>query len=321
MLNALELLREFLAVYAPSAQENNLSRRIADLTRPYGDVSADSMHNVRVRMPGELKLLLCAAMDTPGLAITHHAGGGFFRFACMSPDVTGALCRPGHAVVVGDTLGILVADSGFNQASPNPDLMYIDFGPDSGVAVGDIAAPAPDIHIGSQGIRGAAVSRAGCVLLLQTLAAHTGGGLSCLFTARRGLTSRGARNAASSLDAALIVSVELSVSGNTPAGFAAAFGGGPVLRLIDGRFPYRAEALDALRKAAERAGVPLQTEAVALGQPGEASVLSMYGGGTPAAVLGLPARNLDTHAPLIHAADLEAAGKVLSALALEVCRV
>jgi endoglucanase len=312
----LDLLKELLSVYAPSSREDALSQRIAELARPCAEVKTDSLGNV-LAVGGNPKLMLCAPMDAPGFAVTHDAGGGFFRFACMNADRTAALCRPGLAMTVGRALGVMAADGNFNPASPHPDAMFLDFGANAGVKVGDIAALAPDLLAVGEGLRAATMARAGCALLLDLLSA--GSKASFLFTARQNLSSRGARNIAPALDARLIVSVELSACGSSPGSKnAVTLGGGPVLRLTDNRFPYRAEALDALRNAAGKAGVALQVEAVASGQPGEASILSAYGGGTPAAVLGLPARYLDTHAPLIHPADLEAAKKVLAALALEV---
>ena len=160
-------------------------------------------------------------------------------------------------------------------AGKGDDDPFLDFGAGSDVQVGDIAAPVPEVYDIGGGIAAAALSRAGCAVLLQVLAeAKPVDNIVCLFTARRNLDSRGARNAAPALQADRIVSVELT----------------------------------AWKKGSDQPA--LQSDFLLSGKDSEAAVLSLHGGGTTAAVLGIPARYLDTAMPVCRLEDIEAAGRM-----------
>ena len=79
-----KLLQKLVPPVSVSGREEEISRVIETLAKPYGQISRDHLGNLVVHKPGNgRRILLAAHMDTIGLIVTHVDEKGFVRFAAI----------------------------------------------------------------------------------------------------------------------------------------------------------------------------------------------------------------------------------------------
>ncbi len=328
------LLTQLVACHGTPGEEGEVAALLSRICAPYvTDMGCDSFGNFIAHLGGGgPRVMLCAHMDTPGLAVTAVDEQGYVRFAPLGqknspPPGTPVLLQNGRR-------GVIASEKTAAAEGATQSASYIDIGTQSAeetrslVSTGLRAVPfgepvfferrvlAPQLH-----------NRLGCAALVLTLALLSARraqrrvspdyDVYFVFTAQESLGGRGAGIAARALSPTYVLGVDVAPT-DDGAGAAAPslrLGGGPALKLMDQNYVAHAAVVSWLRAAASRLNVPLQADTVSGIR--ETRTLHSEAGGLRTGGLSLPVRHLDTPLGLMDRGDLDACVQVLIA-ALEI---
>jgi putative aminopeptidase FrvX len=211
--------------------------------------------------------------------------------------------------------------------------LYIDIGARSadearamGVAVGDpvgYVSELAEVGLNSGRFIGKAIDdRAGCALLLHLLEElkeqALPGDVYAIFSVQEEVGLRGARVAGQAIQADVALALDMTAADDTPDTGTKnlEIGKGPALKLMDASLLAHPAICRALTAAAERVGVPLQSE-ILTGIGTDAGALYQAGAGVPTGCLSVA--NRYTHSPveMLDMRDLEGAYQVLREFVLQ----
>jgi tetrahedral aminopeptidase len=322
-----DIIRKLSECFGPSGMEAEVRECIrAELPR---DVQArvDAMGSLIVHRAGSgdgRKVMLAAHMDEIGVVITHVDRNGFLRFGSVG-GVAPLNLAGGRVRFAGGATGAIGCEK-LDEPSRVPalDKFFIDVGAKSPeecpVKVGDVACfQRACEEMGNRIVAKAMDDRIGCAILLQTLkelgkSPHE---LFFVFTVQEEVGLRGAVTSSYGVEPDLALSVDVTLTGDTPEcpPMAVSLGAGPAVKIKDGGMLAHVGVKDWLIRSAETAAVPYQREVLLRGTT-DAAAIQLSRAGVPAGCLSIPTRYVHSPSEIVDYGDVLAAVKLLgSALA------
>ena len=242
------LIQKLTETFSPSGYESPSGRSSAAKWKPLADeVRVDALGNLIVRKGTKGKngkrIMLAAHMDEIGLIATHIDENGFIRFTSIG-GVRPHTMLSGRVHFANGTQGVIGDGKvlACRQIAHALRECYIDVGATSAkdcpVKVGDVAAfERPFLDLGERLVAKSMDDRIGCAVLIETLRAlktspHE---LYFVFTTQEEVGTRGATTSAFGIDPDIGLSVDVTLTGDTPKDtpMAVSLGKGPAVKVKD----------------------------------------------------------------------------------------
>ena len=319
------LIKKLAEAYGPSGYENQVRDLIRAEIRNLPDyITVDPLGNliavIKKNSKSGKKVMLSAHMDEIGVMVSHVDDKGFARFQPIG-GVKPLACLGSRVRFADGTVGVIGMDEKRDDPSKVPALseLYIDFGAaskaDCPARVGDAAGFCRSMQeMGDRLVAKSLDDRVGAAILIETLRAlkRTPHEVAFVFSVQEEVGLRGAGPAAYGLDAELGIAVDVTLTGDTPNGLKmeVALGGGPAIKVRDGRMLADPRIKDLLLQRAQEARLKVQLEILESGTT-DAAAMQVARGGLPAGCLSIPLRNLHTPSEIVDFRDVQAAVSLL----------
>lgn len=302
------LLENLIAPVSVSGCETNISKAIAELAAPYGEVVTDHLGNLTVYKKGTGKrIMLAAHMDTVGFIVTYIDEDGFVRVGTVG-GVKPMFAVGQRVIFDNGVVGVVCSERGTEPKDLTADKLYIDTAGEK-VRVGDTA-----VYCGTPYFAGSKVispyldNRLGCAVCLKALELlkDTDNEIFCTFTVQEEVGCRGAKPAAYTVCPDMAIAVDICGVPDTPGSEAPnsiTITGGPVVKIMDNRTVSHKAVCDLLEQTAAEENIPTQRYVTKHGGTDAGSIFNTRGG-VPTGNLAIPIRY--THCPN-EIADLEVA--------------
>lgn len=311
-----KLLQKLVPPVSVSGREEEISRVIETLAKPYGQISRDHLGNLVVHKPGNgRRILLAAHMDTIGLIVTHVDEKGFVRFAAIGGlrlvPMIGQRVKFESGVV-----GIVCFDRGTEPGDLTVDKLYVDTA-GAKVEIGETAAfCAEPLFAGRKVISPYLDNRLGCAVCLKALELlkHTDNDIFCVFTVQEEVGCRGAKPVAYTITPDLAIAVDICGLADFPGDDkpnSLTVEGGPVIKIMDAGVICHPTVVSMLEEAGKRLNIATQRYVTRSGGTDAGAIFNTRGG-VPSGVLSIPIRY--THNPN-ELADLDVAENCAKLLA------
>ena len=327
-----DLLLQMLSTPSVSGRETTLGKTLYDYAGTFAhQVRTDEIGDVIAVLNPEspLRVLLSGHMDEIGLMVTAVTEDGFLKVTRIGGIRTSTYL--GHKVRVHTAQGVLYGSVAFTtDLAKKSDLHTDDLTVDIGakdkadalahVALGDTVTFDTDCReLLNNRICGRGMdNRTGAFIALEAVrrAAELGCKIGAYGAATAGeeTTMNGAYFVASRVQPTLAIAVDVTFTSDYPGVSIATtgdvrVGGGPVL--VNNPSCHR-KIQDLLRKAAEKAGIPVQVEA-ANGRTGtDGDVIHKTGQGVPFSLVSIPLRYMHTPAELGSLTDIDQCVELLA---------
>lgn len=321
-----ELLEKLTGAFGPSGYETKIREIIREIVTPYADeIRTDALGNLIVRKgskkEGGKRIMIAAHMDEIGLMVTHINEKGFAYVAPVG-GVDPKTCYAGRVLFANGTEGVIFAESAKVEAGRTPTLpqLFIDTGAtsreDCSVSVGDICVfVRPFMEIGDRWVSKALDNRIGCAIAIETLKSiqDSPNELFFVFTVQEEVGLRGAKTSAYSVDPDLGIALDVTPASDVPYGIDGnqVLGYGPCIKARDGSLIGHPGVNQALRDAADRAGVPYQME-VLRSAGTDAGAIHLSRSGVPSSAVSVACRYVHTPSEMIDRNDCLNAVRLLS---------
>ncbi|MBR4701752.1 MAG: M20/M25/M40 family metallo-hydrolase [Oscillospiraceae bacterium] len=311
-----KLLQKLVPPVSVSGREEEISRVIETLAKPYGQISRDHLGNLVVHKPGNgRRILLAAHMDTIGLIVTHVDEKGFVRFAAIGGlrlvPMIGQRVKFESGVV-----GIVCFDRGTEPGDLTVDKLYVDTA-GAKVEIGETAAFCTEpLFAGRKVISPYLDNRLGCAVCLKALELlkHTDNDIFCVFTVQEEVGCRGAKPVAYTITPDLAIAVDICGLADFPGDDkpnSLTVEGGPVIKIMDAGVICHPTVVSMLEEAGKRLNIATQRYVTRSGGTDAGAIFNTRGG-VPSGVLSIPIRY--THNPN-ELADLDVAENCAKLLA------
>lgn len=311
-----KLLQKLVPPVSVSGREEEISRVIETLAKPYGQISRDHLGNLVVHKPGNgRRILLAAHMDTIGLIVTHVDEKGFVRFAAIGGlrlvPMIGQRVKFESGVV-----GIVCFDRGTEPGDLTVDKLYVDTA-GAKVEIGETAAfCAEPLFAGRKVISPYLDNRLGCAVCLKALELlkHTDNDIFCVFTVQEEVGCRGAKPVAYTITPDLAIAVDICGLADFPGDDkpnSLTVEGGPVIKIMDAGVICHPTVVSMLEEAGKKLNIATQRYVTRSGGTDAGAIFNTRGG-VPSGVLSIPIRY--THNPN-ELADLDVAENCAKLLA------
>lgn len=311
-----KLLQKLVPPVSVSGREEEISRVIETLAKPYGQISRDHLGNLVVHKPGNgRRILLAAHMDTIGLIVTHVDEKGFVRFAAIGGlrlvPMIGQRVKFESGVV-----GIVCYDRGTEPGELTVDKLYVDTA-GAKVEIGETAAfCAEPLFAGRKVISPYLDNRLGCAVCLKALELlkHTDNDIFCVFTVQEEVGCRGAKPVAYTITPDLAIAVDICGLADFPGDDkpnSLTVEGGPVIKIMDAGVICHPTVVSMLEEAGKKLNITTQRYVTRSGGTDAGAIFNTRGG-VPSGVLSIPIRY--THNPN-ELADLDVAENCAKLLA------
>jgi tetrahedral aminopeptidase len=317
-----EIIKSLTECFGPSGMEGEVRDRIrAELPRGV-EARVDPMGSLIVHRAGSgggRKVMLAAHMDEIGVVVTHVDKKGFLRFGSVGGVMPMHLAG-GRVRFANGTSGVIGLET-LDEPSRVPSMskFYIDVGAgspeDCPVKVGDVACfQRPCEEMGGRLVAKAMDDRIGCAILLQALkdlgkSPHE---LFFVFTVQEEVGLRGAITSSYGVEPDLAVSVDVTLTGDTPecAPMAVSLGAGPAIKIKDGGMLTHVGVKEWLLGSAESAHIACQREVLLHGTT-DAAAIQLSRTGVPAGCVSVPTRYVHSPSEIVDYGDVLAAVKLL----------
>jgi len=322
-----QLIQKLTETFSPSGYETAIREVIrAEVTPLADDVYVDALGNLIARKgtksPQGKRIMLAAHMDEIGLMAAHIDENGFIRFTGIG-GIRPAALTGSRVRFVSGLPGVIGTDR-ITDATKAPSLeqCYIDVGAsskkDCPVKVGDVCGfERPFLDMDQRLVAKAMDDRIACAVLIESLRQlkETPHELYFVFTTQEEVGMRGAGTSAFGIDPELGLSVDVTLTGDTPKGvkMAVSLGKGPAIKVKDGGMLADARVVAWMVKTAEKLKLPYQRE-VLEGGTTDARAIQVTRAGVPAGCLSIPCRYVHTPSEMVDYGDVLDAVKLLTAL-------
>lgn len=321
------LIQKLVESVGPSGFETAVRNLVrAEVESLADEVRVDALGNLIARKgskaEGGQRIMLAAHIDEIGVMVTHVDENGFARFTTIG-GVRPHTCYGGRVRFVNGVQGVI---GGERLDDPNRthtiEQMFIDVGAASRaecpLKVGDVAAfERPFLDLGTRLVAKSMDDRIAAAVLIETMRAlktspHE---LYFVFSTQEEVGTRGATTAAYALDPELGISVDVTLTGDTPKGvkMEVALGKGPAVKVRDGGMIADPRLVRVMVQVAEKAGLPYQLE-VLEGGTTDARAMQIARAGMPAGCVSIPCRYVHTPSEMVDFNDVQNAVKLLAAL-------
>jgi putative aminopeptidase FrvX len=322
-----QLIQKLTETFSPSGYETAIREVIrAEISKLADEVRVDALGNLVARKgsrsPKGKRIMLAAHMDEIGLMGTHIDDNGFIRFTGIGGIRPAALTGSRVRFVNGQP-GVIGTDR-MTDATKAPTLeqCYIDVGAvskkDCPVKVGDVCGfERPFLDLDKRLVAKSMDDRIACAVLIETLhqLKETPHEIYFVFTTQEEVGTRGAGTSAFEIDPELGLSVDVTLTGDTPkaARMAVALGKGPAIKVKDGGMLADARVVAWMVSTAEKLKMPYQRE-VLEGGTTDARAIQVTRAGVPVGCLSIPCRYVHSPSEMVDYGDVQNAVKLLTAL-------
>lgn len=321
------LIQQLVESVGPSGYETQVRELIRRTVEPYADeIRVDALGNLIVRKGRKsaegLRIMLSAHMDEIGLMATHIDDNGFIRFVAIG-GVRVMTCIGGRVRFLNGASGLIgVEKLDTHDRLPGIDRLFIDVGAASRaecpVKVGDIAVfDRPFLDLGNRLVAKAMDDRISVAVQIEVLRRleNTPHELNFVFSVQEEVGLRGATTAAYGADPDLGISVDVTLTGDTPKGIKmeVGLGKGPAVKVRDSRMLSDPRVVRLMVEAAERAGLPYQLEVLEGGST-DAAAIQLTRAGVPVGCVSIPCRYVHSPSEMVDIGDVENAVNLLVAI-------
>jgi putative aminopeptidase FrvX len=300
-----QLIQKLTETFSPSGYETAIREVIrAEISKLADEVRVDALGNLVARKgsrsPKGKRIMLAAHMDEIGLMGTHIDDNGFIRFTGIGGIRPAALTGSRVRFVNGQP-GVIGTDR-MTDATKAPTLeqCYIDVGAvskkDCPVKVGDVCGfERPFLDLDKRLVAKSMDDRIACAVLIETLhqLKETPHEIYFVFTTQEEVGTRGAGTSAFEIDPELGLSVDVTLTGDTP----------KAARM----------AVAWMVSTAEKLKMPYQRE-VLEGGTTDARAIQVTRAGVPVGCLSIPCRYVHSPSEMVDYGDVQNAVKLLTAL-------
>ncbi len=318
------LIRQLVESAAPSGYEGAARDLIKELlSLPGSEMQVDALGNLIVkkgiRQPDGLRVMLAAHIDEIGFIVTHVDEHGFIRFTNIG-GVRPANCIGGRVRFINGVQGVIYMD---RQESadrlPPLEKLYIDVGADSPsscpIRVGDVGVfDRPFLDLGDRLASKAMDDRIGVAVLIEVFRqmGQSPHEAVFVFSTQEEVGLRGATTAAYAIDPDLGISVDVTMTGDTPKALKmeVSLGKGPAIKVRDGGMLSDPRIVQMMVDAAVRAGIPYQLEVLEAGTT-DARAMQLTRAGVPAGCVSIPCRYVHSQSEMVSLQDVENAVRLL----------
>ena len=324
-----ETFRTLSTAFGPSGREHGIAEAIteiiADTVPRIGDWDhrTDAMNNLIYHRPGKgKKVLLAAHMDSIGIVVTHIDDNGFARFAQVGALMLGDLidCRVRFA---NGTRGVISFEEKTEYKNLGFDNLFLDIGAkdkaqaEASIQVGDFAVFDGEPFAQGDIICGPYLdNRIGCLTLIAAMAQmeQTDCDLYVAFTAQEEVGLRGAQTAAFAVQPDYAIAVDVTDTGDMPERkypMAVRLGEGPAVKVMDRSVICDNDVKQALYRAAEQTGIPVQREIMEFGGT-DTGVIQRTAGGVKAGAVSIPTRYIHSPNEMASISDIRNAAELIA---------
>jgi endoglucanase len=321
------LIKKLVETVGPSGYETQIREVIREEVQKYADETyTDAMGNLIIRKGQKsaqgLKIMLSAHMDEIGVMVTHVDKNGFARFTTIG-GVRPHTCLGGRVRFLNGSAGVIGGERLENMGHVHAfEEMYIDLGASSAqdcpVKIGDVAAFERTFEVlGNRLTSKALDDRVGVAVLIEVLRQinSSPNELYFVFSTQEEVGLRGATTAAYGIDPDLGISVDVTVSGDTPRAslMDVKLGAGPAIKVKDGGMLSDPRLVEAMVNCAKEQKIPYQLE-VLLGGTTDAKAMQISRAGMPAGCVSIPCRYVHSPSEIVDFRDVENGVKLLTTL-------
>ncbi|MHB9034495.1 MAG: M42 family metallopeptidase [Anaerolineae bacterium] len=317
-----DLIQKLVEAYGPSGSEEQVRDIISALAQPKADaLRTDNLGNLialKKGTGGGKRIMISAHMDEIGLVVSYVDKKGFARIGNVG-GIPIATLTGGRARFANGTIGVLYNEK---DAWMGPGALadcYMDTGAtspeDSPVQVGDVAClHRPFEVLGKRLVSKAMDDRIGCAVALQALLemTETPNDVYFVFSTQEEVGCRGAMVAAFGIEPEIGVSVDVTLTGDTPQAkpLAIDLGKGPAVKVKDSGMLAHPGVKRWMVATAERLGLPYQLE-VLLGGTTDAYTIQTSRDGVAAGCLSIPTRYVHSPSEMVDYDDVLNSVKLL----------
>jgi endoglucanase len=313
--------------YGPSGRETELRQIVrAEIKGQCDYITEDRMGNLIGVMKAKAKtgrrILLAAHMDEIGLIVSHVDREGFARVAPVG-GVYPLYCVGSRVRFASGKTGVIGCEPREdNKNIPALDRLYLDLGAANKescpVRVGDMAIfDRPMVDTGARLVAKSMDDRIGVAVLIETMRRlkRTPHEVQFAFTVQEEVGMRGATTTAFGMDPDIGISVDVTLTGDTPRcpPMAVALGKGPAVKVRDGGMISDPRVVEWMTGAAAAGRIPCQLE-VLEGGTTDATAIQISRCGVPAGCVSIPCRYVHSPSEMVEFADVENAVKLLLAM-------
>ncbi|MGD8902278.1 MAG: M42 family metallopeptidase [Anaerolineae bacterium] len=321
-----ELIEKLTEAYGPSGREEQIREIIrAEVESFVDEIRVDTMGNLIALKKGTgqgKKVMLAAHMDEIGLIISHVDDEGFLRAQRIGGVDTMTLTG-GRVQFADGTVGVIAPEKR-PEFRKDPDLskLYIDIGATSRAEAADrlgqvVGFVRPFADMGQRVVSKAMDDRIGCTVLVETLRRLEGSphDVYFVFTVQEEVGLRGAQTGAFGVDPDIGIAVDVTIAADTPEAYKMAMklGGGPCIKVKDGRMLAHSGLKDLMVETAEANEIPYQLEVLAWGST-DAAAMQLSRGGVPAGCVSIACRYVHSPSEMVDIGDVENAIRLLLAM-------
>lgn len=322
-----DLIRKLVEAIGPSGYEQAVRELIKEEVAPYADeMRVDALGNLIVRKgqkrEGGLRIMTAAHMDEIGVIVTHIEEDGFVRFTTIG-GVRPHTCLGGRVQFVNGVRGVIGGEKLDSMERVHSfDRLFIDVGAtskaDCPVKVGDVAAfERPFLDLGKRLVAKSMDDRIACAIQIEALRrlGDTPNEIYLVFTTQEEVGTRGVTPAAFGVDPELGLSVDVTLTGDTPKGLkmAVALGKGPAIKVRDSGMLADPRVVRWMVETAEKANLPYQLEVLEAGST-DARAIQLTRAGVPSGCLSIPCRYIHSPSEMVDYDDVQNAVALLVAL-------
>jgi putative aminopeptidase FrvX len=319
------IIQKLVETTGPSGYESKIRRVIQDAILPdKGEV--DALGNLIVRKGQKtgdgLRVMLAAHIDEIGIIVSHVDEKGFIRFTTIG-GVRPHTLMGSRVEFMDGTEGVIGGERLENlEKVLSFEHLFIDIGLTSGkkspVKVGDVACfKRPFLDLGERLVAKSMDDRIGVAVLIELLKTlkTTPHEVVYVFSTQEEVGLRGATTAAYAIDPDLGISVDVTLTGDTPKALKMAvdLGKGPAIKIRDGGMLADPRVIRWMTGTAEKAKIPYQRE-ILEGGTTDARVMQITRAGMPAGCVSIPCRYVHSPSEMVDFKDVQNAVLLLKEL-------
>jgi putative aminopeptidase FrvX len=312
------LIQKLVETASPSGYEADIRRVIrAEIEPLVDDLKVDPLGNLIAKKgsgePAGIKIMLSAHMDEIGVMVTHVDENGFIRFMPLG-GVSPRTCLGGRVRFLNGQSGVIYSERLEDLTKlPTFEQLYIDIGAidrqSVGLHVGDVACfDRPFSDLGDRLVSKAMDDRIGVAVLIESIRQWSSSPhqVYFVFSTQEEVGLRGVTPAAFGIDPDLGLSVDVTLTGDTPKGskMQVGLGKGPAIKVRDGGMLSDPRVVDWMIKAAEKAHLPYQLE-VLEGGTTDARAMQITRAGVPVGCLSIPCRYVHSPSEMVDYNDVQ----------------
>lgn len=321
-----DLIQKLVETTGPSGYESQVRDLVlTNISKLTKDIKIDAMGNVIARIGSKKadgsRIMLSAHMDEIGIIATHIDENAFIRFTTIG-GVRAANCIGGRVLFLNGTHGVIFMEKLENPGQiPGFDQLYIDCGfsrkEECPIKVGDLAVfDRPFIDLGNRVISKALDDRIGVAVQIEVMRRlkSSPNELVFVFSTQEEVGLRGATTSAYGVDPDIGLSIDVTLTGDTPKSIkmAVALGNGPAIKVRDGGMLADPRLVQQMIEIADKNKIPYQLE-VLEGGTTDAKAIQLTRSGVPSGCVSIPCRYVHSPSEMVDMNDVENAVKLILA--------